>query len=163
MIRTPVIVILSLAGASILLGGLSASWWTYENGDWSATIGLWESRLCNGGECNITALGSGQHPERWVRAGAASYAAALLSAGLIFAGVLTILLGRIRKLLLKTAVVASASAAASGLVFVWLVPEYPGMTLGYSAYLYFAGALVGTGASVAALQLGTTDDSQNDP
>lgn len=158
MNRAVVIALLIVAGVSVLLGGMSASWWAYESGDWNASIGLRESNFCNAGECRATALGTEQHEERWVRSGAASYAAALLSSGLIFAVVMTLLLGRVRELLVKTALVASFSAAVSGGVFVWLAPDYQQMELGISAYAYLSGSLLGIGACIAALRVRARGD-----
>lgn len=146
------------AALAILAGGLTASWWSYESDGMSVTTGLRESRFCFPDRCRSAWLGEGAHAERWVRAGAATYAAAFVAAGLLLLLAVTVLLRRARELVSKASLVAAVSAGISGVMFVWLAPEqYPEMSVGYSMVCFFLGAVLGIAAALAALRRRSSD------
>ena len=146
------LVSLALVATGLLLAGaLTVSWWTYESGEWSASMGLRESRFCNPETCHAAPVGQGEDAQ-WVRAGEAAYAAAWVGAGLLLALVVVLLLRRRPDLLVKTALVAGVCALGSGVLYAIMAPSYPGMSTGYSLYLYLVGSALSIVAAVAVLR-----------
>jgi hypothetical protein len=147
-------------GAAVLLlvGALTTGWWSYSSGDWRASMGLQESRFCGADGCRAAPLGGhggghGDSAQQWLRAGMASYVGGFLAGGLLLAMALMRALRRPGDLLIKTAMVACASALVSALAFIWQAPDYPGMSPGYSMYAYLAGSLLGLVAGVVGLRM----------
>lgn len=150
----PLAMTLALGAAALLfIGTLTTGWWSHADGDLQASMGLQESRLCTGDTCRSGALRGMDADSQWIRAGTASYAGGFLAGGLLVAVLVTGLLRRGHELLIKTAMVACVSTLIAGVAFVWLAPEFPGMSPGYSMYAYFTGAALGIGAGMASLRL----------
>ena len=140
------------AAVLVLLGTLTIAWWSHQDGDWQASLGLQQARFCNPDGCRVTAIGGRGGGVQWVRAGSASYAGGFVAGGLLLAMLVTGLLRREHELLIKTAMVASASTSISALVFVWLTPDGMDMSSGYSMYCYFIGTVIGLGSGVGWLR-----------
>lgn len=141
------------AAVLVLLGTLTTAWWSYQSQDWEASMGLSEARFCSADTCRSGPVGGRGNDAQWVRAGSASYAGGFVAGGLLLAMLATGLMRRWHDLLIKTNMVACASTLISAVVFVWLIPEYPDMSPGYSMYAYFVGCALGMGASVANLRM----------
>jgi hypothetical protein len=148
-----IIVLTALVAAALLMaGGLTASWWVHSGEGTRSSIGLREARLCGSMGCTDAPLGKIDQDDRWIRAGAAAHAVALLAGGLLLAVALSVALRRQRSLLTQTALVAVACAGITGLAFVWLAPGYFGMNAGYSMIAYAAGVIAGALGCVLALR-----------
>lgn len=141
MKRLVIAVLLILAATLLVVGGITASWWTHSSGQMRGSIGLRAARLCGNAGCSDAPLGKIAQHDGWIRTGTASYAAALLAGGLLLAVAFTLMLRRHRPLLTQTTLVAVVGAGVAGLAFVWLAPAYPGMDADYSMFAYFAGVL----------------------
>lgn len=149
----PLAIALALCAAIlVLLGTLTTNWWSYESDGWKQSMGLQEARFCNAEVCRSGPVGGLGNDELWVRAGTGSYAGGFVAGGLLLAAAAMLLLGRQPDLLVKTAIVAGASALVSAIIFVALVPEFPRMTVGYSMYAYLAGCVLGVSAGVVAVR-----------
>ena len=150
----PLAIALALGAAVlVLVGTLTASWWSSERNRWRASMGLQESRFCNDDTCRVGPVGGEASDAQWVRAGSASYAGGFVAGGLLLALVVTAATRRERDLLTKTTMVASASALVSAVVYVWLAPSFPEMTPDYSMYTYFAGSALGLVAGAVSLRV----------
>lgn len=150
MTRITALLLSVVAAALFLAGGLTVSWWTQPLASGESSIGLREARLCNAGTCVQASLGRIEPSDAWFRMGAATYAAALLSAGLLLGVAIVMVVRRGALLMAATSLVAVISAAVAGVMFVWTTPDYQAMSAGYSLYSYFAGAIVGVFAALLA-------------
>lgn len=127
------------AAALMLIGGLTTSFWASTAEGSSASIGLSAIRQCTAAGCMQTPLEAFADSSAWVRAGAATYAAALMAGGLLLALAVSAATGMIHRLLVRTTMIALACAGVCVLIFVWLAPQLASMSAGYSMIAYFAG------------------------
>ena len=127
------------AASLLLIGGLTTSFWASTVEGSGASIGLGAIRQCTAAGCLQTGLEAFATSPGWVRAGAASYAAALMAGGLLLALAVTAATGTVRRLLVRTTCVALACAGVCALIFIGLAPELVNMRPGYSMIAYFAG------------------------
>jgi hypothetical protein len=148
------------AGVSLLLGGLVMSWWSYADGGLTVSIGLREAQMCRADQaadaCTTVTLQrlSSSDSVDWLRAGTGSYAAAWMAAilSLAMAGMATA--GKRSLLLTRTTLVAAASAAVAGGLFLVWVPADLARQPDLGMALYFAGAVLAAVCGILALRGG---------
>lgn len=147
------------AGVALLLGGLIMSWWSYADGDLAVSIGLREARMCRAGQaadaCSTVPLQRLNSVDNlsWVRAGTGAYAAAWMAAILSLATGGLAAARKASRMLGTTALVAVASAATVGLLFVTWVPADLSKGLGWGMVLYFAGVVLGAASAALSRSL----------
>ena len=149
-----------VAGVSLLLGGLVMSWWSYADGGLTVSIGLREAQMCRADQgadaCTAVALQrlSSSDSVDWLRAGTGSYAAAWMAAILSLAMAGMAAAGKRSPLLTRTMLVAAASAAVVGGLFLVWVPADLARQPDVGMALYFAGAVLAAACAILALRGG---------
>ena len=146
-----------IACASLLLGGLLMGWWSQEDEGLRTFVGLRHAQLCRDGVCTSVALQKlgGMRDLGWIRAGLGAYAAAWIGGVLCLALAAAAAAGKAASpLLARTTLVAVASAALVGIVFLVQAPAYVSGAPGPGMGLYFGGTLLGVATAVLALRRG---------
>jgi hypothetical protein len=172
MYRHWILSVLGLAaGISLLLGSLAMSWWSYADGGLTVSIGLREAHMCRAGQeadpCTAVTLQRLSSSGRvdWLRAGTGSYAAAWMAAILSLAMAGMAAAGKRSRLLTRTTLVAAASAAVVGGLFLVWVPADLARQPDVGMALYFAGAALAATCAILALRgrsIGAPDDAPDD-
>lgn len=146
--RWPIVAIALLAAAAFAISVWAGRWWSIE----SVEIGPFRSRQCFGGECrptNLTWIGG---TERWMRMGMATWAGGLISMLVLVITAAGVAAKRIPRLAAKTALVAIATVALTGALFVMQYPGVDGATVDRGLWLWLAGILLGGIAAVSVVR-----------
>jgi hypothetical protein len=164
MYRHWILSVLGLAaGVSLLLGSMVMSWWSYADDGLTVSIGLHEAQMCRDDQgedaCKAVPLQrlSSSGSVDWLRAGTGSYAAAWMAAILSLAMAGMAAAGKRSSLLIRTALVAAASAAVVGGLFLVWVPADLARQADLGMALYFVGAALAAACAILALRGGPSD------
>jgi hypothetical protein len=168
MYRHWILSVLGLAaGVSLLLGSMVMSWWSYADAGLTVSIGLREAQMCRDDQgadaCKAVPLQRLSSSGRvdWLRAGTGSYAAGWMAAILSLAMAGMAAAGKRSPLPTKTALVAAASAAVVGGLFLVWVPADLARQPALGMALYFAGAALAAACAILALRGGPRDAARD--
>jgi hypothetical protein len=145
------------AGISLLLGSLVMSWWSYDDGGLTVSIGLREAQMCRveqgADACTAVSLHRLSSPGSlgWLRAGTGSYAAAWMAAVLSLAMGGLAAAGKRAPLLTKTTLVAAVCAAVVGALFLVWAPADVARQPDVGMLLYFGGATLAGACAIVGL------------
>jgi hypothetical protein len=124
-------------------------WWSV--GD--VEIGPFGSRSCVTGECRPTNLGWVGGSERWIRTGMGTWAAGLIAMLLLLMIAGALAAKRVPRLVARTALVAIATGALTGALFVVQYPGVTGASVDRGLWLFGGAIVLGTFAAVRVLRV----------
>ena len=140
-------VVSALAALLIVVGMISARWWSGSQGvvDWG--VGLREVELCPPQSCSSRPL-AGLGTEAWTRLGAVAFAIGWVAFLFLASASAAALWARgwARRLGLAAATV-SLFALFVGAGFAWTYPGFDGLGAGHAMFAYLGGAALGVGSA----------------
>jgi len=124
-------------------------WWSI--GD--VQIGPFGSRHCfGGGDCKLASLAWVGGGDRWIRLGMATWAGGMVSTLVLVIMAAGLAAKRVPRLVAKSLLVAVATAALAGTVFVAQFPGVRGASLDRGAWLFAGAVLLAIIAAVSVLR-----------
>ncbi len=142
-------VVSALAALLILVGMISARWWSGSQGVVEWGVGLREVELCPPQSCVSRTL-EGLGTEAWNRLGAVSFAigwVAFLFLAVASAAALWARRGPWPRRLGLAAATVSLFALMVGAGFAWTYPGFDGLGAGWAMFAYLGGAALGVGSA----------------
>lgn len=146
--RWIIVAIAVLAACAFALSVQAGRWWSVAGFE----IGPFGSHRCFAGECKSAGLGWVGGDERWIRTGTGVWAAGLIAMLVLLVVAGGVAAKRTPRLAAKTALVAVATAAVTGALFIGTFPGVQGATIDRGVWLFAVAIALGVTACVMVLR-----------
>lgn len=148
--RWLVVALALLAACTFAFSVQLGRWWAI--GD--VEIGPFGSRHCfGGGDCKLSGLTWVGGGDRWMRLGMATWAGGLVAAFMLVVMAAGLAAKRVPRLVAKSVLVAIATAALAGTVFVVQFPGVEGAGLARGAWLFVLAIALALAAAISVLRV----------